>query len=831
MKSYTRRTLIIAVIIYTILMLVIYFIYSIYSYDFSVRQTYNLAINYHDSYEKSFDDTLEHDYLTFTSYIDKYDNINQYNNNLLEITLPHLKYDKVYSINNVGINDGNNSYTFYNYYDYNDIYNLNVSIFKLNKVFNNNEDNTLYGVFRYEDYIATFNFDDYLHEVSKSSNVLIMRDNGIIFYSRENISSNKLIDYVDNDTTSLFNDYFSQNKKDAKWITINDQKYIMVFSPILNDSSLFFITIFNPKDLRVAFDSLNLYVLGALLLIALLFIIANIIVFYLVSLKFTDIENARIRFYYNQRLIIRINRYGKIVFKNKSFKNNVLNHKTYKYANDLIKDDSLRVDNIFDDINKLESFSTNLPGKEGTISTNFITLRMGRGYLLVSDNLKGSSLELKEYERLAFINPTTNLPNYNLLIKYLDQIISSKKIETNKYVLIAFNIVDFKNINKLTGKKGADEILNNLVRIIEEHFKKYKFCLYNTYVDRFVMVFENINDLPKLIKTVMDFINYAESTGSLDKTKINLNIRTGLYDISLIMGENVTSKQIYERLMAALLVANESSNNTVVQYDRALRNTLLNKERMEKELIKSIENKEFTLYLQPQFSLIKNKIIGFESLIRWTDEKHQKVTPQELIRLAETNNLIDFIGKTSIEEAISIAKKLENEDVKVAINISPYQILKQGFVYQFETLIKKYNLRANMLAIEITETMLDTSLSVIAGKLKRLQKMGIEIHIDDFGTEYSSLLYLKDLPIDMIKIDKQFIDNITTDRHSKAIVSMIVSLSKTLNISVIAEGVETTAQANELRKLGVKLIQGFLISKAVPVEEAYKLLTENQGGE
>ena len=253
---------------------------------------------------------------------------------------------------------------------------------------------------------------------------------------------------------------------------------------------------------------------------------------------------------------------------------------------------------------------------------------MGRGYLLVSDNLKGSSLELKEYERLAFINPTTNLPNYNLLIKYLDQIISSKKIETNKYVLIAFNIVDFKNINKLTGEKGADEILNNLVRIIEEHFKKYKFCLYNTYVDRFVMVFENINDLPKLIKTVMDFINYAESTGSLDKTKINLNIRTGLYDISLIMGENVTSKQIYERLMAALLVANESSNNTVVQYDRALRNTLLNKERMEKELIKSIENKEFTLYLQPQFSLIKNKIIGFESLIRWTDEKHQKVTPK-----------------------------------------------------------------------------------------------------------------------------------------------------------------------------------------------------------
>ncbi len=827
MNTFIKRTLLITLVIYSILIVTVYFIYSIYSYDFSVRQTYNLASNNHELYDESFNERLNLDYNNFVNYTNKYTDLNSLNNNLDELRLPHLNYLKVYQIDQDGLRDSTNLYDYLNYQDYQDLYDLDITFYSLDDVFLI-DNNKQVGIFKKDNILITYEIESYLTKVNNTYNTIIMRDDGVIYYSYLKLANNTntLSKYLSSNTTSYFHDYFSVGKNGAKWVEINNKEYIMVFSTLSENTPLYFITFYNPNDLKLAFDSLNLYVLGSLVIISLLFVISNILVFYLVTLKFTDIENAKYRFYFNQRLVLKINKKGKITFKNRAFIKNILNHKNYKQASDLVITDTHNEESVFESITKYESFTTNLETHDGILYTNFISIKMGRSYLLISDSLKGKELVSKEYERLALINTVTNLPNYNFLMKDLDSLTNNNKFSENNYVLLAFNIIDFKNINRLTGINISDEILNDLANIIKKSFNKYKFTIYNTYIDHFLLLIENVNDLDKLKETILSFINISETTGTLLKTKINLNIKAGLYEIKTIMGEEINSKQIYDRVISALNAAKNSSDLKLVTYDLALRDLLINKERLETELIESIEKGEFTLFLQPQYNLETKKIVAFESLIRWTNEKHKDISPQEFIRIAEENNLIDFIGKKTIEEAITIVKRLEKDDVKIAINVSPFQILKQGFVYQFESLIKKHNVKPNLIAIEITETVLATSLDLISVKLRSLQKLGIEIHIDDFGTGYSSLLYLKELPVNLIKIDKQFIDKITTDNYSKAIVNMIVNLSKNLGIKVIAEGVETKAQAKELEKLGVNLIQGYLISKAVSFTDAENLLNK-----
>nr|WIF89287.1 EAL domain-containing protein [Acholeplasma laidlawii] len=242
-----------------------------------------------------------------------------------------------------------------------------------------------------------------------------------------------------------------------------------------------------------------------------------------------------------------------------------------------------------------------------------------------------------------------------------------------------------------------------------------------------------------------------------------------------------------------------------------------------------MEKNEFQIYLQPQFDISRNKIVSFESLIRWSNPEFSNVKPQDFIKLAEESNLIVKIGLIAMEETMKLAKQLEKYNVTIAMNVSPVQMIQKGFVSLVEGMLKKYDIKPGRIAIEITETTMISSLQMISEKLKSLQKLGIDIHLDDFGMGYSSLLYLKDLPINMIKIDKGFIDHITTDKYSKAIANMVVTLSKNIGVDVIAEGVETKVQVEQLKKIGVNIIQGYYISKAIPYNEVLTLLKTYNG--
>jgi EAL domain-containing protein (putative c-di-GMP-specific phosphodiesterase class I) len=279
-------------------------------------------------------------------------------------------------------------------------------------------------------------------------------------------------------------------------------------------------------------------------------------------------------------------------------------------------------------------------------------------------------------------------------------------------------------------------------------------------------------------------------------------------------------------MMLALNHAKESSQHKSFFYDVSLSLIASREQRMEADLANAIKNQEFYMVLQPQFNNQDEKIIGFEALIRWNNPKYASESPLKFIQMAERNNMIIDIGRIALHETFQIAKELEPYNIHVSLNISPVQILQAGFVNEIISVFEQYELKKHSISLEITETFLIGSFDLVINKLKLLQKYGFDIHLDDFGTGYSSLQYLKDLPINTIKIDRAFVINIETDAHSRAIVNMIASLAKNIGLNVVTEGIENDKQNQLVYRAGCNIIQGYLISPPVVKSEAIRLIRE-----
>ena len=202
--------------------------------------------------------------------------------------------------------------------------------------------------------------------------------------------------------------------------------------------------------------------------------------------------------------------------------------------------------------------------------------------------------------------------------------------------------------------------------------------------------------------------------------------------------------------------------------------------------MKVFDNNEFEMYLQPQYDTEINKICGCEMLIRWNNPKYYHQSPAYFIQMAEQNGLIIQLGRFINETAMKIAKQLEPYGIDLSVNVSPVQILQAGFVQEFIDIAEKYEVNKERISLEITESFLMENFDIVNEKLKILKRYGFHIHLDDFCTGYSSMLYLKELPINAIKIDKEFTKFLNIDTYSRAIVNKIASLAKNLELDINA---------------------------------------------
>ena len=266
----------------------------------------------------------------------------------------------------------------------------------------------------------------------------------------------------------------------------------------------------------------------------------------------------------------------------------------------------------------------------------------------------------------------------------------------------------------------------------------------------------------------------------------------------------------------AMHKAKEEGKNRFRFFDVDILTLLRRQYDIEKALRTSIEKKEIFMVFQPKISIKGEKVNGFEALVRWVSQELGFVSPAEFIPIAENTGFIVELGKYIIEESFKKCRELyESSDNKfhIAINISDIQLREEGFIDFVSALLNKYNIPPEYIEFEITEGVIMQSVSRNIELLLNLKKLGVSIALDDFGTGYSSLSYLKRLPIDVLKIDKSFVDGIGVDEKSEYIAESIIKLSHSLDLKVVAEGVETKEQLGYLDKMKCDIAQGYYFSK------------------
>ena len=284
---------------------------------------------------------------------------------------------------------------------------------------------------------------------------------------------------------------------------------------------------------------------------------------------------------------------------------------------------------------------------------------------------------------------------------------------------------------------------------------------------------------------------------------------------------------LIKRADMAMYLAKINGKNKYEFFDLKLLEVINREFNIEKGLRNALDNNEINLVYQPKIRTEDEKLVGFEVLVRWNSRELGNISPNEFIPIAETSGLIIQIGKYIIEESFKICKQISlrrSSMFKMAINLSEVQIRDEEIVDFIIYLLKKYDLDPCYIEFEITESIIMKDAEKNIRTLNKFKDLGITLALDDFGTGYSSLSYLRTLPIDVLKIDKSFIDGILVEEKSEYIINAIIELSHYLNLTVVAEGVENNKQFEYLKKIKCDIIQGYYFSKPIKYEEIFQII-------
>ncbi len=524
-------------------------------------------------------------------------------------------------------------------------------------------------------------------------------------------------------------------------------------------------------------------------------------------------------------IVIRIDKQGKVIFTNQTFK------QVYGINKLINVDEFIDVQTnepIINTIHQNKAFECEIADSDGnTKFLNLSPLYISNSYYLMGTEITQDYNRRKHLEIMSGKNEFTNLDNGFMLANQFESI-----IENNPGYDIAFveyNIHKYDEIIGVFGQTSFIALLNEFLRILKENYEDLK--IYHVTDSKFWVIYPN-TDINVIVESITRTLEVFQRPITIKQNNIYVNTKVVVYnykrstDAEEIMDESkkVTLNEIRIKMDLAYRNIKNLTGRDYVIYDPKMDSVILATDEMEKDIEQGLINHEFEMYLQPQFDIVSNRIAGFEALIRWHNPKYKDKSPQIFIELAEQRGHMLDIGRFVISESFKLAKKLEPYGIHVSVNVSPVQLLQVGFVQQLIDEFNKLDLKTGSVAVEITETLLMGNFQLVTEKLKLLKERGFSIHLDDFGTGYSSMLYLKDLPVDTIKIDKEFTKHIETNAVSAAIVKTICSLGNTLSLGIICEGVETQIQSDLVKKFGCRIIQGYLIGKAMPYDDAVELI-------
>lgn len=450
----------------------------------------------------------------------------------------------------------------------------------------------------------------------------------------------------------------------------------------------------------------------------------------------------------------------------------------------------------------------------GDLSYGITTLRTRAEHKLSEDKIKF----------LAYHDTLTKLPNRLLLRECFQKLSVSAQQKQTKIGVLLLDLDNFKHVNDTLGHSMGDRLLMMVAERLLGNINTSD-TLSRLESDKFVLLLNDIPENSHFTKRIQHIIDSFMKPFDIESNIIDVTASIG---ISIFPHDGLELDSLLKKADIAMYYAKDQGRNIYQFYTAQMDLETQDQTELQSQLHNALKNNELRLHYQAQVSLKNDCITGFEALLRWQHPQKGIILPGKFIHLAERSGLIVPIGAWVLNEACRQAKIWLDmgSPLVIAINLSTIQFKRGNLLDTVSDALEKTGLPPHLLELELTESILLQNVEGVMNNLHALKSMGIKLSIDDFGTGYSSLSYLKRLAIDKLKIDQSFIRDLPTDKDDEAIVNTVVQLGHSLQLTVIAEGVENLEQIDLLQKYGCDEAQGYYFSKPVPAEQTLALLNK-----
>ncbi len=425
----------------------------------------------------------------------------------------------------------------------------------------------------------------------------------------------------------------------------------------------------------------------------------------------------------------------------------------------------------------------------------------------------------EQITHLAFYDQLTGLANRRMLYERLTLMLAQSRRSRQMLAMLFLDLDRFKTINDSLGHHAGDQLLKEVAKRLKGSVREVDMVA-RLGGDEFVVLLSDMGfnesvAAPRVEHIAKKIRQQLAHPYMLNDYAERSSCSIG---ITLFQGGSATIDEILHQADSAMYAAKSSGKNCCCFYQEAMQQQAKNQLALERNVRNAVSNKEFASHYQVQVDNTL-QVVAAEALLRWENPRHNGNGPALFIPVLEELKLINTVWQRTLRDACQQQSRWKNGELAISINLSPLLLTNMGFVHQTLGILKEMQYQPGSITFEVTENSLMKNMDAAITNMKQLKDFGIRFSIDDFGTGYSSLAYLKKLPIDELKIDRQFVSDIALDEDSDAITRTIIAMGKQLGLTIVAEGVETQQQFELLKQHGCDLFQGYLFSQAIPADE------------
>lgn len=451
-------------------------------------------------------------------------------------------------------------------------------------------------------------------------------------------------------------------------------------------------------------------------------------------------------------------------------------------------------------------------------------------YVGISSDLTVVKQTRDKLDSLAHYDQLTGLPNRLLFQERLQQAVSRSRRNNHQSALLMFDLDRFKEVNDTLGHSAGDHVLTEVAeRLARERDEADTICRLGG--DEFCLLIARVENIDQVVHTAQMILGIFTTPFRVEDQELHLTPSIG---ISLFPDDAEDPETLIKNADTAMFHTKKNGGNNFHFFQASMFETVMNRLTLQNRLRHALEFEEFELYYQPKIAADGHTVCGVEALVRWMQPGRGVVNPGEFIPLAEETGLIVAIGEWVLRRACRQSRQWQKAGLpplRIAVNLSAVQFRQPNLAADIAAILKECGVTADCLELEITESIIMENLDTAVATLRQLQDMGINLALDDFGTGYSSLGYLKSFPINSLKIDRSFVQDISSQEEDRAVVITIITLAHSLKMEVVAEGVETADQVHFLQQRGCDTFQGHYFSHPLPAAEITSFLQKRQQGD